>query len=258
MSSPKASTTLAPVFGQSYSHLVWHAVIWPGSLIIFLGCRHMIPASFPHAWVLISLLGALGLTYLVQTHIFPKVAPTYNGGWPPRLQRTWLQASSVIMGFTLAYLVVLVSWVLAIPCFALFLFFVSRYVPDRRRKNRKANIFDAHGRVNVSGIRTAEWISLTACIFWVLNTGLMMVDQVASFSHPHYDVRIIRTQRHQSRGGASYTVQVSGWRGKKKQVEIPVSARQYQQLQTGQVYKLTTRRSLLGSERMVQIRKAIS
>lgn len=256
-SSPRLTDTLwvRLLFTQpALSPVVWGAGFLLCLPLILWASVGLIFASFPHWLMLVTLLITAWLTGQIETHIYRPLAPLYDGGWMPSLQKTWLTLGLFALLGLAGYLA-LVNLYLGIAAFVAVVLGAWRYLP--REKERKgllqsfSELANATERIQVPGIHQVERICLWACLLWTCVGGLALLDVGITTGRPVHAVRIVGKEIHTGgKGGPSYSVSLSGWRKQRGVIETRINRATYDQLVPAQDYVMHTRRGLFGTERL--------
>lgn len=235
----------------------WVSALLSAGLLFWASWR-LIPASFPH-WLMLGLmLLTAWLNTVVEGRIYRSLAPLYDGGWMPSLQKTLLTLGL----FALLAVVAYVCWLqlyLGIGLFVALAFYAWRYLPHEKDRQSPLRAFsdlvNSTQRVEAPGIRQAEKLCLWACLLIGLCTGAGLLDMLITTGHPVHQVRLLGKEvRSGSKGSRSYNLSLSGWRRSSQVIELQVSQSEFNRLIPAADYEMQTRRGLFGSERLETFR----
>jgi len=236
------------------SPLVWMLSFVVSALLLFWSSLHLVTASVPHWLILGFMAGSLWLSRAIDKHVYTALAPLYEGGWMPSLQKTWLSLGLFALMGLAAYLLWWSLW-LGVLFFGGIVFYAWRYLPrgDRKQGPLKAfsELVNSTERVKAPGIRRVEQVCLWACLFWILLSGVALLDVSLVITRPQYPVRLLGTEIHQGgKGGPTYSASVAGWRRPGHKISQKISRADYERLIPGKNYLMLTTRSLFGTERL--------
>lgn len=236
------------------SPVVWGVGFGLSFALILWASLGLIFASFPHWLLFLLMLVMAWLTGQIETHIYRPLAPLYDGGWMPSLQKTWLTLGFFALLGLAGYLVLL-NLVLGIGVFVIVIAGAWRYLPrDKKRKGALqafADLANATQRIERPGIHQVERICLWACLVWVCVGGLSLFDAALTTGHPVHAVRVLGKDIHTGgKGGPTYSVRVSGWRKSRGILETRINRSTYDRLIPARDYAMHTRRGLFGTERL--------
>ncbi|MGV3525518.1 MAG: hypothetical protein ACO1RX_14905 [Candidatus Sericytochromatia bacterium] len=236
------------------SPVVWGVAFLLGFGLILWASVGLIFASFPHWLLVLLMLVTAWLTGQIETHLYRPLAPLYDGGWMPSLQKTWLTLGLFAL-LGLAGYGVLLNLVLGAVIFVTVIAGAWRYLPrDKKRKGLLeafADLANATQRIERPGIRQVERLCLWACLLWMGVGGFALLDGMITTGHRVHAVRVLgKTMHTGGRGGPSYSVRLSGWRKGRGVMETRINRSTYDRLIPARDYELHTRRGLWGTERL--------
>lgn len=259
-SSPKSlrepGRIIKPWWWNIFAHPVLSPVLWGfgftvSSMILLWSSSGLILPSVPHGFVALLILLAMGLTQVLYRWVYERLAPAYDGGWMPSLQRTWLSLGTIVSVLLSLYLFLWSIW-LGVAAFLATLFYSWRYLGQQKERNplrSLSNLLNAKLRVEAPGIRWIERFCIAACIFWFLLSACALIEKGVPLRQPGYTVTILGKQIHRGgRGGTKYNVKLSGWPTLRQKLDQRVPRSVYDSLTPGQSYRLLTWRGLWGTE----------
>lgn len=256
------STTALPWWGFLFIHPIMSPVLWSSSffvslLILMFSSTRMVLPSISHGFIFLLLVISAGLGQGVQTLIYPSIAPLYDGGWMPSLQRTLLgNGIFVFLGLSL-YLCWWSLWP-GIPALLTTIFYAWRCFPRQRNRNPFKSLtewLNAKERIQVTGIHWVERFCVMGSIFAILLGSCAFLETMVPIKQPGYTVKVLGKAVHSGgRGGPTYTVSLSGWPAAQQKLTQRVAFSEYEALRPGQTYRMLTWRGLLGTERLKQFK----
>lgn len=264
LSRPAKAMEDKPWWGFLFTHPIISPVLWSSSfflsaVVLILSTPRMVLPSISHGLLFLLLLLAIALGQGVQSFLYPKVAPLYDGGWMPSLQRTFLSNGIFIF---LAFSFYLCWWSLwlGVPALLITVVYTWRYLPfQRKRKGFFVDMqewLNAKSRTQTPGIHGVERACVIGSIFAVLLGSTAFLETMVPIWQPGYTVKILGKQvQGGGRGGPTYTVKMAGWPAEQQRMTQRVSASEYEHLRTGQTYRMVTWRGLWGTERIKQFKQ---
>lgn len=259
---PSRTHAVKPWWWNIFAHPAISPVLWigsffVGSVILLWSSFGLILPSISHGFAFLLLLFAMGLAQVVQSRVYVKVAPLYNGGWMPSLQRTWLSLGTIVFVLFSLYLFLWNIW-LGVVCFLATLFYSWRYLGQQKERNLLrafSSLVNAKERTEAPGIRWVERLCVVACLFWFLLSACALVEKGVPFRQPGYAIKILGKEVHRGgRGGTRYELSLSGWPSPGQRLDQRVSRSVYEPLTPGQTYRMLTWRGLLGTEYVKQFK----
>lgn len=257
------STTVNSWWSIAFTHPVMAPVLWgsaffvSGMILLWSSFRLILP-SVPQGLVFLLLLFSILLAQGVRAFIYVRVAPLYDGGWMPSLQRTWLSLGVIIFVLFSVYLFWWSAW-LAGAVFLGTLFYSWRYFPRQRRQRNPLTAFsdlvNAKQRIEAPGIRWVEHFCLVGFIFWFLLSAGAFIEKAIPLRQPGYTVKILGKEMNRGgKGSPTYTVIMAGWRTPHEKLSQKVFHSEYDALRPGQSYRMLTWRGILGTEYLKQFK----